>query len=174
MVTYAEFESAAPSVAAPIRERLQAAGLTMLATIRKDGSPRISPVEVQFIDGHLYFGSMPGAQKANDLARDPRCSLITPLADKQDLGGEGKLFADARLVNDQAEAERVLRSSAEENGMDPDALLGSPTYEILVNAAAWQWVEGDAFTTRSWKQGEPVRLRSRTGAKELPEDIPQS
>lgn len=171
MITYAAFETAAPAVAVPIRERLQAAGLAMLATIRKDGSPRISPVEVSFIEGRLYFGSMPGAQKANDLARDPRCSLITPLADKHDSGGEGKLFGESRLVTDPAEAEHVLRTSAEDNGIDPEGLLGSPTYEVMIGAAAWQWVENDAFTTRSWKEGHGIRLRARTGATGGVEDI---
>jgi hypothetical protein len=171
MITYGEFEAAAPTVATPIRERLEKAGLTMLATIRRDGSPRISPVEVQFIDGHLYFGSMPQAQKANDLQRDPRCALVTPLADKHDLDGEGKLFASARRITDLAEADRVLRSSAEDNGMDPEALLGSPVYEVLVSGAAWQYLDNDAWTTRSWKEGGAVRTRARTGASGLPEDV---
>jgi hypothetical protein len=171
MITYGEFEAAAPTVATPIRERLEKAGLTMLATIRRDGSPRISPVEVQFIDGHLYFGSMPQAQKANDLDRDPRCALITPLADKLDLAGEGKLFAEVRRVTDVAEAESVLRSSAEENGMDPEALLGSPVYEVLVKGAAWQYLENDAWTTRSWTEGGDIRTRARAGASTLPEDV---
>jgi hypothetical protein len=171
MITYGEFEAAAPTVATPIRERLEKAGLTMMATIRRDGSPRISPVEVQFIEGHLYFGSMPHAQKAHDLDRDPRCALITPLADKHDLDGEGKLFAQVRRVTDVAEAEMILRSSAEENGMDPESLLGSPVYEVLVKGAAWQYLQNDAWTTRSWAEGGEVRTRARGGATGLPEDV---
>jgi hypothetical protein len=171
MSTYAEFEAAAPTLATPIRERLQEAGLTFLATIRRDGSPRISPIEVEFIDGHLYFGSMPEAQKARDLARDPRCSLITPIIDKKDMRGEGKLVAEARLVTDVAEAERVLHTSAEGNGGDPEDLLGSPVYEILVRGASWQYVENDAWTTKSWKEGDHVRTRVRKGATALPEYV---
>jgi hypothetical protein len=171
MSTYAEFEAAAPTIATPIRQRLEEAGLTFLATIRRDGSPRISPVEVEFIDGHLYFGSMPGAQKAHDIARDARCSLITPIVDKKDMRGEGKLFAQARLVTDLAESERVLRTSAEGNEMDPEALLGSPVYEIVVHAASWQYVENDAWTTRSWKEGDQIRTRVRKDATGLPEYV---
>ncbi len=171
MNTYAEFEAAAPIIATPIRERLEEAGLTFLATIRRDGSPRISPIEVEFIDGHLYYGSMPGAQKVHDIARDPRCSLITPIVDKKDMRGEGKLFAVARLVTDVAEAERVLRTSAEGNEMDADALLGSPVFEVLVHGASWQYVEDDAWTTRSWKEGESVRTRARKDAHALPVEV---
>jgi hypothetical protein len=171
MSTYAEFDAAAPIIATPIRQRLEEAGLTFLATVRRDGSPRISPIESEFIDGHLYFGSMPEAYKAQDLARDPRCSLITPIVDKKDMRGEGKLFATARLITDAAEAERVLHTSAEGNELDPESLLGSPVYEVLVHGASWQFVENDAWTTRSWKEGEPVRTRARKGATGLPEDI---
>lgn len=171
MSTYAEFEAAAPTIAVPIREKLEATGLTFLATVRKDGSPRISPVEVQFLDGNLYFGSMPGAQKARDLDRDPRCALITPLADKKDVGGEGKLFAESRLLTDVAEAERVLRSSAEDNDIDPESLLGSPVYEVLIKGAAWQYLENDAWTTRSWQEGHPARTRARREATGMPEDL---
>ena len=171
MITYADFAAAAPSIATPIRDRLEHAGLTMLATIRLDGSPRISPVEVTFLDDRLYFGSMPGARKAADLDRDPRCALITPLADKRDMGGEGKLFAEAHLVTDLAEAERVIRANADGNEIDPDALLGSPVYEVLVGAAAWQHVEQEAWTTASWKHGQAIRHRRRIGATGAAEDI---
>jgi hypothetical protein len=171
MSTYAQFEAAAPTIAEPIRQRLEEAGLTFLATIRRDGSPRISPVEVEFIDGRLYYGSMPEARKVHDIARDPRCSLITPIVDKKDMRGEGKLFAEARLVTDLAEAERVLRTSAEGNEMDPEALLGSPVYEVVVHGASWQYVENDAWTTRSWKEGDQVRTRVRKDPTGLPEDV---
>lgn len=170
MITYAEFETAAPAIATPLREKLQAAGLTMLATIRHDGSPRISPVEVVFLDGRLYFGSMPDAQKARDLARDPRCALITPIPDKHDLSGEGKLFASAPQL-DPVEAERVLRASAADNDIDADSLSGSPCYEVLVDGAAWQYLDGEAWTTRSWNERTGIRTRARQGATGLPADV---
>ena len=100
MLTYAEFESAASETAAPLRAKLEAAGICLLATVRRDGSPRISPLEVSFLGGGLYVGSMPGAVKARDLQRDPRCALIAPVVDKDDLSGEGKAFLHAVEVTD--------------------------------------------------------------------------
>jgi hypothetical protein len=47
----------------------------VLATLRRDGSPRVSGIEVEFTDGELVMGMMPGSVKAQDLRRDPRLSL---------------------------------------------------------------------------------------------------
>ena len=54
----------------------------MLGTLRRDGSPRVSPIEVAFHDGRLYVGMMPGSTKSLDVERDPRVSLVTAIADK--------------------------------------------------------------------------------------------
>lgn len=170
MITFPAFETAAPSVARPIRRKIEEAGLMMLATIRKDGSPRISPIETLFVEGGLYFGSMPEAQKARDLARDPRCALITPVVDRKDMGGDGKLFAVARRL-EPADADRILRASAAENDFDAEELAGSPCYEVMITGAAWQYLDGEKWTTRSWREGAPERVRARAGALGLPEDV---
>ena len=47
----------------------------MLGTLRADGSPRISPCELDFCEGHLILGMMWQSRKALDLLRDPRCVL---------------------------------------------------------------------------------------------------
>src|SRR5215218_6243852 len=99
MCTFSQLEASAPDLATPIRERLAGTGLALLGTIRADGSPRVSPIEVTIHDGHLYVGMMPGSRKAVDVARDPRVSLLTPVADKDDLAGEGKLFGALRPVD---------------------------------------------------------------------------
>ena len=54
--------------------------LTM-ATLRRDGSPRLSGTEIEFAGGQLQIGSMPGAVKALDLRRDPRVAIHGPTAD---------------------------------------------------------------------------------------------
>ena len=72
MLTFDAFHAAAPSIAGKIRGEFEVAGMCMLATLRKDGSPRLSAVEVMFDDGRLMVGMMPGSVKALDLLRDPR------------------------------------------------------------------------------------------------------
>jgi hypothetical protein len=164
VITFPDLQTAAPDIAGPTAARFTASGLAMLATLRRDGSPRVSPIEVGFHDGRLYVGMMPGSTKSLDVERDPRISLVTALADKDDLGGEGKLFGVASRVTDLDHADRVLRAVAERSGFDPEAVAGSPLYEILVTGAAWQHVEGDTFVTSSWNEADGVRHRRRDGA----------
>jgi hypothetical protein len=75
VVSWGEFERAEPEFAARVRRLLDAHKVKILATLRADGSPRTSGVEVDLADGELGFGSMPGARKGSDLRRDPRFAL---------------------------------------------------------------------------------------------------
>src|SRR5215210_4488993 len=110
MATFAELESAAPAIAAFAAERFEKTGLCFVGTVRSDGWPRVSPLEVFVQDGRLYMGSMPNAVKAQDLQRDPRCCIITPLADRDDLAGEAKLFCRGREIADRDEWERARKT----------------------------------------------------------------
>src|ERR1700749_1605225 len=100
MITYAELQTAAPDIAAPIAARLEKSVLGMLGTIRRDGSPRVSPIDTAWFEGRLFVGMMPGSTKSQDVERDPRISVVTALANKDDLAGEGKLFGVAARVTD--------------------------------------------------------------------------
>src|SRR5215210_3401519 len=75
MATWKEFSDAAPELARAARELLDAHVHKTIATLRADGSPRISGIEAQVLMDDLWFGSMPGAVKARDLQRDPRFAL---------------------------------------------------------------------------------------------------
>lgn len=100
MASWAEVVSAAPELALTV-ERMFAAGRhKTIATLRADGSPRISGIECEFIDGQLRFGSMAGARKAADLKRDPRFALHGPTVDPVGEGadswvGEAKIAGRA-------------------------------------------------------------------------------
>lgn len=75
MTCWEDFAAAEPELAATVRDRLQAARHHVLATLRADGSPRVSGTEVSWHHGQLTLGSMPGARKARDLRRDHRFAL---------------------------------------------------------------------------------------------------
>jgi Pyridoxamine 5'-phosphate oxidase len=75
MASWSEVEKAEPEFAAKVRAIFDAHKSKTIATLRVDGSPRISGIEVEFVDGELIFGSMPGARKGADLRRDPRFAL---------------------------------------------------------------------------------------------------
>lgn len=163
MATFADLELAAPPIASFFRARIEATGLSLVATTRSDGWPRVSAWEVFLCDGRLYMGSMPNAVKAKDLARDPRCCIITPLADKDDLAGEAKLFCQAREVVDLDEWDAVQASLKARSGFDMGALGGSHLFTYDVDGAAWQRVEGDDWRTSSWSASGGLRERIRSG-----------
>ena len=164
MVTLVELESAAPSIAVFAGDRIAKTGLCLVGTTRRDGWPRVSPMELSIHDGRLYVGSMPRAVKARDLQRDPRCCVITPLADKDDLAGEVKLFCRAREIAGGEEWEALRTRFQELLGFDIGEPGGSHLFELGIEAAAWQRVEGDDWRTTSWSAGDGrVRERVRTG-----------
>ena len=65
----------------------------MVATLRTNGWPLISPVEPLFFNGHLYLGMIWRSQKALDLLRDPRCTIQNTVSDFNGLEGEFKVYA---------------------------------------------------------------------------------
>src|ERR687891_336956 len=95
-------ESGAPEIARLGRERLEQAGIALLGSLRRDGSPRISLVEPSFAEGQLLFGAMSWSGKARDLLRDPRCVLHSAVSDPDGAEGELKLYGIADLVADPA------------------------------------------------------------------------
>ena len=78
MARWSEFEKEQPDFAARVRKLLDAGRHKTMATIRADGSPRISGIECEIAEGELRFGSMSGARKGADLRRDGRFALHGP------------------------------------------------------------------------------------------------
>ncbi len=81
MARWADIESDQPEFAERVRRLFDAGKHKTMATLRRDGSPRISGTEVEFADGEIWLGVMPGSLKALDLRRDPRLALHSPSVD---------------------------------------------------------------------------------------------
>ena len=75
MTTWHQFAVLQSQFATGVRARFAEATHHVLATLRLDGSPRVSGTEVEFTDTDLTIGSMAAARKADDLLRDPRFAL---------------------------------------------------------------------------------------------------
>ena len=99
MASWSEFEAEAPELAARVRARLDAHGHKTIATIRRDGAPRISGTETELSDGELWIGSMLDALKARDLQRDPRFALHSASEDPDVWTGDAKLAGVAEEVS---------------------------------------------------------------------------
>jgi predicted pyridoxine 5'-phosphate oxidase superfamily flavin-nucleotide-binding protein len=101
-VRWDEFAAACPEIADLATERFRRQELCMLGTLRADGSPRISPCELDFTQGHLILGMMWQSRKALDLLRDPRCVLHTCTTDRMGTEGDAKLYGLAVDIRDRA------------------------------------------------------------------------
>jgi hypothetical protein len=97
MVAWKDIEGAAPELAARVQQLFEAGRHKTIATLRADGSPRISGIECEFADGELRFGSMPAARKGADLARDPRFALHGPTVHPEE-GKEGEWPGEAKVA----------------------------------------------------------------------------
>ena len=91
MASWSEFEAEAPELAARALGYLDAGTHKTLATLRRDGSPRISGSEAEIVDGELQFGSMLNAMKARDLLRDGRFALHSASASPPEWDGDAKV-----------------------------------------------------------------------------------
>lgn len=98
MCVWSGFDAAAPELAAAVRGRLEAHKHLTIATLRRDGSPRISGTEVVFEDGELYIGSGEEALKARDLRRDGRYALHSGSDDPDGWQGDAKVAGVATAV----------------------------------------------------------------------------
>ena len=112
MASWSEVEAAAPELAARVRATMDAHKHKVLATLRRDGSPRVSGIEASFTDGELWLGMMPGSRKALDLRRDPRLALHSasvdpPEEDPAAWAGDAKVAGRAVEVDDPARLERL-------------------------------------------------------------------
>lgn len=108
MTTWRDVEEAAPEFALRVRALFDAHRHKTIATLRSDGSPRISGIEAAFDDGVLSFGSMPAARKGADLRRDPRFALHSATIDpvegsEADWPGEAKISGRATVAGQLAD-----------------------------------------------------------------------
>ncbi len=153
MAHWRDVEAAAPELAGEVRRRFEAHRHHALATLRRDGSPRISGTEVNFRDGELFIGSMAGAMKARDLGRDARFALHSSSEDPPAWRGDAKVAGRMEEIVDPAEIERVNGTA-----VGPSHLFRADVTEIVVvrlNEA------GDRLVIESWHEGRGIDRRER-------------
>ena len=146
MSSWGEFESADPQFAQRVRALMSARKHLTMATLRRDGSPRISGTEIEFADNEMKIGSMAGAVKAQDLFRDARVAIHGPTADPpqdkpDDWSGEAKVAGKAVAQN---------------SGNDSHA------FTIDVEEAVITSVAGDKLVIESWTRSRGYRKIERS------------
>jgi hypothetical protein len=115
MTSWSEVEAAVPDLAAAVRAAFDAHKHKVLATLRADGSPRLSGNEASFQDGDVWLGMMHQSRKALDLRRDPRMELHSAPVDVELKLGDARLAGRAVEITDEAVMSRFVAAAAEEH-----------------------------------------------------------
>ena len=145
------FASAVPSLALPGKARLDQAGIALIGTIRKDGSPRIDPVEPFFAQGHLLLGMLRDSRKALDLLRDPRCVLHSAVSQPDGSEGEFKLLGRAVAVQSDDLSQGYSQAFAEKWHAPPPAGFPGHLFSLDIASAAlltWDLEHGEMLVKR--------------------------
>jgi hypothetical protein len=126
MATWRQVVEAEPEFARRVAAIFDAHRHKTMATIRADGSPRISGIESQFDDGELVFGSMPLARKGADLRRDDRFAIHSATVDPVP-GSEAEWPGEAKIAG------RAILDVARSSAVEGDRFRADITEAVLVH-----------------------------------------
>ena len=146
---WSELEQQEPELAAAVRARFDAHRHLTMATLRRDGSPRITGTEVVLWEGDLWLAGMSGARRHADLRRDPRLAVHSGSDDPPGWVGDAKVSGRAVEVLDGATRDRFAAGLPEpppgpfelfrlDVGEAVHVALGEPADHVVVTS----WVEG--------------------------------
>ena len=164
MATWKEVEASAPEFAAAVRARFDAHRHKLLATLRKDGAPRISGIEASFINGDLWLGMMAGSRKALDLRRDPRLALHSASEDPPDdpgqWPGDAKIMGRAVEVTDPATIQAIQEAEGGAGGQEPPEshLFRVEIDEVVLTRPG---VPPDHLVIELWRAGRGLKRMER-------------
>ncbi|MGW1541093.1 pyridoxamine 5'-phosphate oxidase family protein [Streptomyces sp. NPDC002309] len=152
---WSSFTTAEPDLAKTVEERFGAHTHHVLATLRKDGSPRTTGIEVRFVGGELWLGMMPDSLKALDLRRDARFALQANPGEGTSMGG-GDVRVAGRAVEVEDDATKA-RYREEVEPPEPFHLFRTELTEVVRTC-----VEDDRYlVVQVWKPGAPLRTIKR-------------
>ena len=162
---WAEFEAAAPELAAFGMAAFREQNLCLIGTLRSDGWPRISANEVYFVGGELLLGMMRKSRKVADLERDSRITVMTPQAEREPKHGDFKLYGRSAEVTDPELREGYGRTIFAAIGWRPEEPY--PLHSVDIESAAYISFGG---------KHRLIRWTSAGGLEELqhPDDVPGS
>jgi hypothetical protein len=154
MASWKAIEDAAPEFAAKVRGRFEAGTNKTLASLRADGSPRISATECKFEDGELTLGMMGGSRKLIDVRRDPRVAIHSPTLEpppEPSTSWPGEAKVSGRLV--------------EVAPPDGTPFEDAAFFRLEVTEASITYLGGDPpdhLVIESWNEEGGWRRRTRT------------
>ena len=166
MASWDEVVKSEPEFAGAVRGLFDAHKHKTLATLRRDGSPRISGVEASFVQGDLWLGMMPNSRKALDLLRDPRMALhsatIDPPDDPAAFAGDAKLTGRAEEVTD-LDRFRVFLEGTGQAGQEQFESGAIHLFRVEVGEVVLIRIGDppDHLVIELWREGQGLRRTKR-------------
>jgi hypothetical protein len=158
-MTWTTFTTEAPRIAQIFQRRHRATrNLCLLATLRADGSPRISPMEPRVFEGDLWLVGMPHTAKFRDLERDHRFALHTATIDADVTDGDAKLWGHVEHVDDHDLQQRFAQRLYDDIGLDVRSQHFDQFLRAHIHgAAAVTLIDGHLDIT-TWRTNELERV----------------
>ncbi|GAB2831862.1 pyridoxamine 5'-phosphate oxidase family protein [Streptomyces daliensis] len=158
---WSAFAAAEPGLAETAVKRFEPYKHHVLATLRADGSPRLSGIEADFSRGELWLGMMPNSRKALDLRRDPRFSLhVNPGSGTEMVtaahGGDVRISGRAVEVTDPEVFAGFAEAAPEGELPEVFHLFRTELTEVVRT-----YVEGSDMVLETWRPGRPLRVVRR-------------
>ncbi|WP_344685441.1 pyridoxamine 5'-phosphate oxidase family protein [Saccharopolyspora taberi] len=148
-MTWQQFAADAPQFAVEIRRQFTASRHHVLATLRRDGSPRVSAVELHWSDDQLELWSMPGSRKALDLRADGRFAVHARPGATSAADPDVKLSGVATEVTDPGERRRWIERAA-------PASTESHLFRVDLTEVVTTAVDGDHLLIKLWRPARGV------------------
>ncbi|MBO8187037.1 pyridoxamine 5'-phosphate oxidase family protein [Streptomyces spirodelae] len=167
-VGWSGFREAEPGFAKVVEQRFAKYTHHVLATLRKDGSPRLTGLEADFRAGQLWLGMMPNSLKALDLRRDNRFALYANPGPGSEMdGGDVRVSGRALEVTDPAQIEEWAAGTPD--GGLPEVFH---LFRVAVEEVVRVTIEGEEIVFRTWRPGGPLRTIRRGNDDAPPREDP--
>ncbi|GAB3449947.1 pyridoxamine 5'-phosphate oxidase family protein [Actinophytocola sediminis] len=150
MATWKDVEQDAPEFANRVHAVFAAGTNKTIATLRADGSPRISGTELEFAAGEVTLGMMADGRKLLDVRRDPRVAIHSPTIEPPK---DGVWPGDAKIAGRLAAIDPPPDS--------PHEGAGFFAVDIAEVALVYLGDTGDHLVIESWHAGRGHRRRTR-------------
>ncbi|MDR0342602.1 MAG: pyridoxamine 5'-phosphate oxidase family protein [Nocardiopsaceae bacterium] len=161
---WSEFRSVCPELADIGQRRLEERYLCLIGTLRRDGWPRISPVEPFLVDGDLMMGMMKGSRKAADLLRDPRLVVHSIVTSWDADEGDVKLYGTAQPVTEPEPRNALFQAITQAHGWSgPPSFAEDPAYPVYrmdIDRAAYVRFDGSSWQDWTWDPRRGLSKRS--------------
>jgi hypothetical protein len=159
MASFADLETEESEFATRVRAAFYAHGHKFLATLRADGSPRISGIEARFVSGELWLAGMPRSVKFTDMRRDPRIALHSGSDEPEAFSADAKVSGRAVEVTDD-DQRRAFAAAA---GIPPER-AGFELFRVDLDQVVLVGLndEKNALVISSWRPGTGMTTTSRT------------